>query len=61
MERVTNNRFLIGFSCGNLFVMTPAIAFRVNEFFEINLNLIIEIFIYILDVPNVWSLFHIDP
>jgi hypothetical protein len=41
--------------------MTPAIAFRVNEFFEINLNLIIEIFIYILDVPNVWSLFHIDP
>jgi hypothetical protein len=32
MERVTNNKLLIGFSCGNQFVMTPAIAFKVKIF-----------------------------
>jgi hypothetical protein len=30
MERVGNNNNLIGFSCGDQFVMTPMIAFKVN-------------------------------
>jgi hypothetical protein len=30
MERVGNKNNLIGFSCGDLFVMTPIIAFKVR-------------------------------
>jgi hypothetical protein len=59
MERVTNNKLLIGFSCGNQFVMTPAIAFKVKIF--LNLYSFIEILIYISDVSDFWSFFHFDP
>ena len=30
MERVSNKSFLIGFSCGNQFVITPQIALKVT-------------------------------
>ncbi len=30
MERVSESRVQIGFSCGNQFVMTPMIAFKVS-------------------------------
>ncbi len=30
MERVSESRVQIGFSCGNQFVMTPLIAFKVS-------------------------------
>ena len=32
MERVNNGRILIGFSCGNQFIMTSFIAFKVYSF-----------------------------
>ncbi len=30
MERVGETKRLVGFSCGNLYVMTPSIAFKVK-------------------------------
>jgi len=30
IEKVGDNRYLIGFSCGNQFVITPKIAFKVR-------------------------------
>jgi hypothetical protein len=32
MERVTATKHLIGFSCGNQFIMTKVIAFKVSPF-----------------------------
>jgi hypothetical protein len=34
MERVGDRKRLIGFSCGNQFVMTPLIAFKVFQLFH---------------------------
>jgi len=43
MERVGDERYLIGFSCGNSFVITPIIAFKVrlleNKIFILNSEL----------------------
>ena len=60
MERVTNTKHIIGFSCGHQFVITKRTAFSVNidlfnkEFIYITLLLII--FTYITDVYNISSI-----
>ncbi len=51
MERVGDRNRVIGFSCGNQFVITPLIAFKV-----LFLKLFIKHFDYLI-VPNCFKLF----